>query len=644
MLGSTGHYSYAAASNSNLDASVNVQCPFALKLGTQGVYATAVAEANFTIATLYNCTISDITGNFSILYPNGTAVYSLYTKGINASEEPTLYKFYFNASKIPSGTYNAEISFSLANFTNTSSTKILINRPANVTITNFSTSSLVTQHGIQYFDIGIKNNGGFAISNAISWRIRVVEPSNATIGSVSNYSLSPLQNLSIRVAAANTTALPGVYKALLNVSYSVNGVLHSKLFSLNYTVRALPTPAPPKVSVTVLPEFSVMSYPFAVSLYNGGSQSYLIDMRNNANVTEYFNLSVPTPDGKFINLSAYKIAILPKQTVGISALISAPSDASPGQYEIPINITAYINHTYAHELLFTTLNILNYSTGLPAVSITLSNNTNDASGVVEITNPTGSNMTNAVVKTMLPKPIAHMQQQISAYGLPYSIGTENGSYVITWYVSSLPKLSSTYGYFSISNITSQTLLTQVSGIVSVPSVPTSTSLLRIIDINVPEFYANSTNLISATIFYSGTATQQISAYMSGQAGVRIYNASQYANATPNSAVQFNFPVRISEAGTQLLGFRASTSGANITESIPVVVLPKQVSTTVPPTVTTVKPSIVTAKNIASYVEIAAIILIIAIIIIGIGMLMNRPRYNKDRAEKLRTIKNAIKRE
>ncbi len=642
-------FGIAFGANGSINATVLVQCPFALKLNMHPVYVRLPGQgANFSIYTTVNCPIPSMSGNFYILSSNNTILYSL---PINASAGmvPKLYNFSFNPSNIVAGTYNAKLSFTYYNFTNYSYGTFMLGNPTNISIVNFSTSNTITRFSSQYFRISLKNTGSFAVANGIAIRILTTGPYTSSLVLPMKYSLSPSQFLNLTVAMYNSTLFPGTYNALLNVTYPINGT-GSKFYRsvykmINYTVVP-PPPSPPKpmpVPVSPTPEFYLSSFPFLISLISGGSSTSVIDIKSNSNVTEYFNITIPFEYRQFAQLSAASIAIAPHQSIGITALFMAPKIAQPGQYVIPINITAHIANSIAQETLYTTLSIMNSTVPSALPSISLTNNTHAAIGSVIISNPTGSNLTNIDVKTMLPLSITPNMSMIKPYGLPYSISMSNNSYVTTWYVSSLPRYSSAYAYFSISNITSQMLLTHLETIFAVPSVPTPSSILKIIDIETPSPYVNETALLKVTAFYTGTAGQRISIYVLAPPGVTVYNSSQYINATPNMAFTKTFPIISSNVGTVMLSLYISTQGANMSYSIPMLVLAKPIATTIPTTTIPPPPARISNKALVQYGIFGVSILIFAIVIIAAAKSQKKPKYNPERAEKLKEIREIMKR-
>ncbi len=631
-------------SNSSLSAGVTVQCPFSLKLHAHPVYSASANQiANFTVFSLYNCSISSLGGSFSLLESNGTAVYTLPISGISVTTQPYLYNIPFNASSAPAGTYTAKLQLSYDNSTNSSSTTVLVNKPDDIAIVGFSTSPSILLHSLQSFYIKLNNTGSFAFSNSISVSIHISGPKSVIINGSSNYSLSPSQNLTLTFSSSNSTSVPGSYLATLNVTYPVNKTLQYKHDTIAYAVTAPSTSVPTPKPWVQIPQFSLLSFPYLISLISGKSQTGSISIRNNGNTTEYVNVSVPADYSSLLSLSATNLSIPAGQTIGLSTLAHAPSSLAPGRYVVPLNITASIARTTATETLYMTIEVSTPGNVSAHPIITLVNNTNGATGTVEIINPTQSNLTNVAVKTVLPGSITSNISLIGASGLPYSISKSDGSYVINWHVSNLPKNSSTYAYFSLANITSQNLLSSISEQIEVSSVPAVSSILKVVDIDVPTFYVGTENTISLTFFYSGASPQTVSTYLTGPLSTAVYNSSQSVNAAPNGAYTEHFGVKPSSTGTAMLSLYIGTQEANLSYSIPILVLAQPVTTTSTTTIPQVQVAGLSASAAIGYGLLIAILLVIALIIIAVAKSMDRPKYDPGRAERLRRLRESIKR-
>ncbi|MGC9190896.1 MAG: hypothetical protein ACP5FR_03235, partial [Candidatus Micrarchaeia archaeon] len=557
------------------------------------------------------------------------------------------YRFTFNPANMTSGIYSSNLSFSYIYFTNSSYSKFMLGNPTNITIENFSTSASIKRYSQQQFYISIKNTGSFAAPNSISVRIATIGPYNSLFVLPLNYSLLPSQNLNITATMYNSTLFPGTYNALLNVTYAINGTggrfLMSKYKTINYSVVQPPPVSKPLPPPSPVPYFSLISFPYIVSLQQNESYPSFITIANKGNETEYFNFSVPSQFSDMAMLMASNIVITPHSQVSES-LLFASGTSRPGAYTIPLNVSSSIGNKTLSETIYIMLNICNKTSVGVFPNIYFSSGIRNITGTLVISNPTGVNLTGVIVKTILPMSIAKNASFIKAYGIPSSISTESIGYVVSWYVGSMPKYSSTYAYLSISNVSSPSLLYHISSIFSVPSAPLPSSILRIISINSPVLYVGKAASINVSALYTGTEPQKISIYVTAPPGVYVYNSTQYVNATPNMAFVRSFHILSEAAGTIMVNVYIDTEGANMSYDIPIVVFAPP-STTTTSTTTTIPQNRLPSNN-SGFLEIGAIsiaILMFAFLIIIGARIHGRSRYNPERAEKLKHIKEELKR-
>ncbi len=351
------------------------------------------------------------------------------------------------------------------------------------------------------------------------------------------------------------------------------------------------------------------------------------------------SINVPKIYSNIISFSASSFAIKPNENIAVQLSFTPNLTIAPGTYVIPLNITATIQNrsTTVKEYLSFTV----YSRSSPSKyilnQVLLSNNTNIANGVLQIHNPTNSTIFNLRVATMIPKIVASNISQISAYGLANNITESDGYYVINWLVPYLPKDGSIYAYYTISKPHNQNLLTNIQNTMTVPTTYVPSTQLKVVEINVPTFYANTTGSISMEELYTGTSVQQVSALLIAPPGIGVSPSMYILNASPNTLLTQEFKIKVSSPGTLMLSLYLSTQGFNTTYTIPIVVLPIPTTTTIPPAVVPSKPS-----YLPGY--IAAIILLL-IILIFLGSRRRRgPKYSEERLSSLKEIKEMVKRE
>ena len=634
----------------SVNANVNVQCPFTIKLNTNSVYHlnATYQSANFTIKADANCSILNMSGTFSILNQTGNQVYSMPINGISVNNNTTLHKFYFDTSELPSGNYTSKLAMSFANLINSSNSTFLVEKPSSIKILNFSTPASIPIGSMQYFNIELKNIGYPSISsNAfVNSYINITGPRNSSL-QITLQSMPPSQSVNITAQTFNTSEMPGTYSARLYIEYVSDNIIKNASSSIKYIVTSpSPTrPSPAVVAITKRPGFSLISFPFIISMINGTSKTYSINIKNTVNYTEYASFVVPKYYADILNFAAYNVSLPPGQTIGLSLLFTAKANIKSGQYQIPMNISVSSRTANVSETVYTTLNIVNAAVPITTSSIELENNTNNMQGTIKIVNPSSMNLTGIVAKTIIPYDITKNITSISAYGVPYKITRTNTGYSIDWYIGSVPANSTDYTYFSISNITNQDLLDHITELLYSPTAPLPSSILKIIDTNIPSFYAGHRNNITITAFYSGISQQTITEFLTGGAGVSISNPTKHINVTPNSAFTSTFEVDPHSPGTSIVGFSMNAEGTYVNESIPLMVLAPQVTSTIKTTTTIparILPSaLITNLKIYTF-DITGILIIIAIVLISIKQ-KSRSAYKQERADKLKRMRETIKR-
>ncbi|MGC8538212.1 MAG: hypothetical protein ACP5MZ_04535 [Candidatus Micrarchaeia archaeon] len=532
------------------------------------------------------------------------------------------------------------------NYRNSSIKQFEMSKPENLTLRAFSIPGSINQGSPATFYVSIENIGGFAYSNAIL-SINITGSANYTL----NYSiqgLSPQQFLNKSIDISGITGAPGYYVAAARVYYMINNVrMLSNELKTSYGVFS-PTPKPvPKPTVTPIPQFSLTTFPYFVTATAGSAQSGYIGLGDPTSSQEEIFLSVPASYSKLVSLSTNSIILNPGSATSVSALFSTPSGVF-GSFTIPLNITAKIaNSTYSSiNYIVYSINQYNTTSSIANVQITLSNSTKNAQGTIEISNPTNANLTNAVFETTLPEFITNSARNIKIYGMPSNISIENGLYNIKWFISSLPRGQVAYAYYSITNVTNPLLLTRFQNVLTAPSVPKPSSILRLLSISSPTFYTNSTSSISMDLLYTGAAPQQVFFAATAPYGITVLNPSFYINATPNEFITESIPVATTSAtGTFMISVYVSTPGANLTSSLPILVLPalpKPITTTVQPTTTVPAITFPRMSTILIFSFISVIIFGTAIALIA-RRAYKRPRYNEERLAHALRIRERIKR-
>mgnify|MGYP001626351917 CR=1 FL=1 len=645
-----------ASGSGTVTASVYVICPGKIAFSPSSAFSYLKPfniTLNYTVAPTSNCIIPNVTGNFTLVNKvNQSIAYIKAIKLYNISS-PLKNEISFGTNSIANGTYYAEIDLKEYTYPIRNSSTIFLFNPANIIAKASVYPSSASPATPISLVISLFNNGELA-SNTIRLNISVAGPQSFSL--YKNESpLSPGSGENVTFTFSNLTAT-GAYNVVVKARYSTT--LQKQVLSNTSTATAsfsiysptptpIPTPTPTPVPtptsvpkpIVPLPTVGIISAPLLSSSIQGTPSISQISLINNGNATETVSISVPKIYSSIVSVSASSFAIKPNENIAVQLSFTPNLTMAPGTYVIPLNVTATIQNrsTTAKEYVSFTV----YSQSSPSKDILnqvlLSNNTNIANGVLQIRNPTNSTIFNLRIATMIPKIVASNLSQISAYGLANNITESNGYYVINWLVPYLPKGGSAYAYYTISKPRNQNLLTNIQNIMTVPTTYAPSTQLKVVEINVPTFYANSTGSISMEELYTGTSLQQVSALLIAPPGISVSPSMYIVNASPNTVLTQEFKIKVSSPGTLMLNLYLSTQGFNTTYTIPLVVLPMPTTTTIPQVVVPSKPS-----YLPGY--IAAIILLL-IILIFLGSRRSRgPRYSEERVSSLKEIKEMIKRE
>ena len=335
------------------------------------------------------------------------------------------------------------------------------------------------------------------------------------------------------------------------------------------------TPPSPAELIKTLPQLFINTLPLLSGIVSGSAFVRDIEVKNTGLSPETVSISAPSGFSKFVNVSSSNLLLSQGQSVSVPILLTAPKGASPGTYIIPIEISTNTNGQTASQTEYITATIVQNSTSEPIVlnQISLTNNTNEISGVVEMTAPPNQSIQDFDVRTYLPIHIAKNISDISAVGITNNISIVNNNYVIDWKVYSLPAGESVSGYYTIRNLQNQSLIQYSQTLFVLPSKSTPSQVLKILSVNIPPVYNGSTGTITVEALYTGTKYGPVSFTLGGPTISRVINASQYINATPNSNIVVYFGVKPSLTGTLPLSLYASAEGYNITYPVPVLVLP-----------------------------------------------------------------------
>jgi|GEM_PF-1886579 len=345
-----------------------------------------------------------------------------------------------------------------------------------------------------------------------------------------------------------------------------------------------------------------------------------IDLQNIGLVPEYIALHARN-FSNIVLISTNSTFLKPGQSASIEVLLNSTNTTSPGIYYTPIDIaSSSTGGPTSSQTTYLTFDVQNTTApGKPFTStlIALTNHTNTASGIIQISSPSDRSVTNVTLQTILPRSVVTNMSQIIAFGLTNNVTFVNGSYVITWQISEIPPGQSVYAYFTITKPYTPAL-TQIKEILAaVPYVNHGNGLLKVINVGIPLFYTNTTNRLYVTAMYTGARSQPITFSLSTvQSGILIYNGTQTVEAQPNEFFNKSFYILTGPSpGTALFNLSLSTAGANISYTLPINILPKPVSTTTIPQKQVVSVSLLE--------EIAIILLVIIVAVLALLYILKR---------------------
>jgi hypothetical protein len=526
--------------------------------------------------------------------------------------------------------------------------------PANVIIIGFSISSVVGVNAPLLLSVELKNGGSLASGN-ITLNVGMNGPSYSASTEYNVNPLAPFQNESLTILAFNKTLFPGEYTAIINASYISGGSLHhSASVSSNYSVVVIQNMSLANSTLVVQTQQLAVAYvPIYTALFVGHESVSEIGVTNTGASPEFVNISVDSNYTRFITLSTNSLYLQAGGTLYVQFVLTARnSSADIVSYKIPIrfNVTPVNGNstTITENIEFT---IANVSSGQPSLlnEVTSLNSTNSTTGIVEIRSGTYRNLTNATLVTWLPLNVAGKESDISTYGLKAEVSQVDGMYRILWYIPYLPAGSITYAYYHINQVSNKQFSSNIQNILTIPSILKPINILRIVNFSLPTLYVNSTSNISVDVLYTGTAPQSVYFYLTAPPDVTVYNSTQVANATPNQLLVKRFRVKTgNNPGTLIFTLYINTQGANTTYSLPVVLLERSIGAPgAPATSSIIIPPIsgitFNPNELTTYIMVFVAILLIVLLIYGVMVLKNRPRYSRDRIKTMINVKEQIKR-
>lgn len=220
-----------------------------------------------------------------------------------------------------------------------------------------------------------------------------------------------------------------------------------------------------------IPQVEFLYIPIYMTAQPNQSVVSQLTLKNTGTFTAYVNLSIGGLNNIFV-LSTNSISLPAGQTTSISLLLKSNLTSTPGGYYVPLNVHVSSGNYSSYQTKYITVVIQNRIAGQPYVSsqIVLTNNTNIASGTIQISSPKNKSIQNLTLKTTIITPDSSTinASQIITYGLDNNVTIENNSYVITWYIRNIPAGKSVYAYYTITKPANELSLNQINVIFSQP--------------------------------------------------------------------------------------------------------------------------------------------------------------------------------
>jgi len=643
---------FASSGPLNVVASVTVTCPFYVTINASPAYMRySTFQIKYSLQSITDCYIQNMSGNFVILNSSNGVVYSQQLMANYTNLTKRTYSILLNATSFKNGTYTAKIEFANQYTQASNASKFEMLNPANIIIARFYTpNTRPSQNSQLVVYVNITNNGALT-SNPMRLAFSLTGPTLYT----TNFTLPKLMpgaydNISFTVP--NGTAQHGTYTAFAKIYYSTTAPYQNltasnstPTASFSYYVTPGPVVKPVPIPITPLPTLSIESAPMSVSTVAGQPVLSQISFSDTSSAPETVNLTVAPEFQNIVSISASSLVVKPGEVVTDSVVFRPFANATPGAYVVPINISTTIANITTTRTQYIMLSVVKKSNGTSlSTQMLLLNNATQASGTIAITAPSNSSLSNFTVATRLPLHSVSSISQITAYGLPSNITEQDGYYVITWHVAYLPKGQTTYAYYSLNKPNPQ-FLVYSQNLLQMPSKVIAAQVLRILNIEMPSLYTNSTGKITISALYTGSQVQNIYFMLTAPPAITIRPAELIVNASTNQLLIEAFNATSSSStGTFMLSLYVSTPGFNNTYSLPLVVLPKPYTvTTVPPTPPT-KP--VQLIAIGAYAEIVIILAFSVAIIIAIAIEAKKHakhKYRPEYVEHLARLKQQIER-
>jgi hypothetical protein len=638
------------SSSNTVQANVTVVCPFYLSANVLPVYSVGGSmPMNYTIYTQAVCTINNLHGSFAIEYSsNNVQVLSDTLPVTTATQTPTLYSLPpVNSFTLSAGSYKAIVDFSAYKISNESTRTFLMVNPTNIVITNFTESPSSLNIGDPVtFMANVLNDGQLA-SGPIGMNIVITGPQSITISEPIG-ALSPGQSEDLTYVFSNLTSMPGTYTASLSATFtSSNIIVQSSVMNSTYSVAQTQTtshgapPVPANAVITTMPRLEFTQLPFYSSLELGAISVTSLGLESIANVPIKVILSIPSEFSGIFGLGAYNITLVPSENLLVQLVFNANNLKLPGMYVVPMGISVSSqNGGFVNSTQFFTY-VVSRSSYNASLYSQIQTEQDNATVTTTLVGARNMSLINATLVTMLPRSVVSNSSQIKTYGEPSTITTtSNGELRINWLVPYLPPGKGITLAYTISKPNNIGLLESVQNLLVVPSVATPSSVLRVVSIQTPTFYTNSTNKVSVGVLYTGTLQQNVKFVLTTTGTATVMNPVQFVNASPNQLLQQTFSIKtMNMTGTLLLNLGIETQNVSLNYTLPVLVLLKSGPTSTTSTI----PQVSYMTTVIRYAPLILGIAAVCIVVFALRRMGKRPKYQPERAKELIRIREQIKR-
>jgi hypothetical protein len=504
---------------------------------------------------------------------------------------------------------------------------------ANLSIQNLSVPLNITQRAPIPISLKIVNTGGLATSNIIL-HLSSFGPAgfNQTFYLAA---LSPGQINYISMYLNRRATKAGSYILHINASYGVNGTVHTSnsVFAtysvFNFSSQSLTN------SISLLPDVEITYIPYYNYLLPGQNFVSQVSVEDTGNVPVYLSANVPLSFSKVLTLSTYSLYLAPGEELS-STLLFRPNSSSD-IYTIPINITELEADGHkvsmVQSMRFLVVNESQQATTI-LEKISLRNDSEQASTTIQLQSPQYLGLSNGALEVTLPGDVANSLLDVNTYGQQSFTSQQNDNYLIIWPVKSLPQNELEFFYYYVNNLNNITALRETQVLFSSLSNVPEENLFKIANLGVPVLYKNSTGKVTFALSYTGSVPIEATLEFSPSGGISVNNATRTVALRPNEFLETSVNVTTyNVSGTQLLGLSIIAQGANLTYSIPISVL-----TRAPPATEIIVQELYTYKYI-----IIIIVLITGVVLFTSKRRPNRQEYNPDKAKRLITLREQIKR-